>query len=252
MTQAEKAQHFKSLHQKGAPLVLYNIWDAGSAKALEEAGAPALATGSWSVAGAQGYGDGEVLPLDFLLQIVERITATVSVPVSVDFEGCYAAEPAGVTANVRRLIQAGGIGINFEDRVVQGEGLYPVEAQVERVKAARAAAETEGVPLFINARTDVFLQSKPDQHESLVDEAIARGRAYAQAGGDGFFIPGLTDVTLIAKIVEAVDLPVNAMMRGALTDLSAVAKAGVGRASYGPGAFITAMDDLAGRYKALG
>lgn len=251
MTQAEKARSFKSLHVKGVPLVLYNIWDAGSAKALAEAGAKALATGSWSVAAAQGFEDGEAMPLSFLLQIVERIVATTDLALTVDFEGGYAAAPQDVAENVRAVIRAGAIGINFEDRVVQGEGLYPVEEQVARIRAIRAMAEQEGVPLFINARTDLFLASKPDEHASLVDAAVDRGVAYASAGADGFFIPGLTQIPLIKQVTDAAELPVNVMMRGPLKALEQVAAAGAGRASFGPGPYITAMSDLVERYTAL-
>lgn len=251
MSQSEKAAQFKSLHRKGDPLILYNIWDAGGAKALAEAGAKASATGSWSVAAAHGFKDGEAIPLEFLLQIVERIAASVNLPLSVDFEGGYAAEPDRVAANVRNVIRAGAIGINFEDQVVQGKGLYQISQQVERIKAVRHAAELEGVAIFINARTDLFLGSDPSTHEALVAEAIEREQAYAEAGADGFFVPGLTDLPLIERITEAVRLPVNIMMRGALDSISKVAGVGVSRVSYGPGPYVSAMSDLSARYKSL-
>ncbi|MEM9636412.1 MAG: isocitrate lyase/phosphoenolpyruvate mutase family protein [Pseudomonadota bacterium] len=251
MTQAEKANLFKSLHVKGDPLTLYNIWDAGGAKALAEAGAKSVATGSWSVAAAQGFADGEAIPLPFLLQIVERIAASVDIPVSVDFEGGYAVEPEGLMENIRKLISAGAIGINFEDRVVQGEGLYPVAKQVERIKAIRAAANQANVPLFINARTDVFLKADASEHEARTPDAIERGAAYAEAGADGFFVPGLTQKTLIEQIVGASSLPVNVMMRGDLKSVSDVAKTGISRASFGPAPYANAMTDLVERFKNL-
>ena len=251
MTQQEKALRFKSLHKRGAPLVLYNIWDAGGAKALAEAGAPAVATGSWSVAAAHGYDDGEAIPLDFLLHIVERTACSVELPLSVDFEGGYAEKPEAVAANVGRVLQAGAIGINFEDRIVQGEGLYPIATQVERIAAIREAARRADVPLFINARTDLFLGSDPATHEGLVPQAIEREAAYAKAGADGFFIPGLVARGAIRDIVSAVSLPVNVMMMGELVSISDVSELGVSRASYGPGPFIAAAADLSGRYKSL-
>jgi 2-methylisocitrate lyase-like PEP mutase family enzyme len=250
MTQAEKAKQFKSLHIPGAPLALYNIWDAGSAKAIEKKGAKAVATGSWSVAAAQGYKDGEAIPLEFVLQIARRIAETVEVPLTLDFEGGYAADPATLTNNVRQVIQAGAIGINFEDQVVGGAGLYSITDQVNRIKAVREAAEQEGVPLFINARTDVFLKAGPDaNHADLMEEALNRGAAYAEAGGDGFFVPGLTDPILIKRVCSESSLPVNVMMRGELNSVSKVAELGVGRASYGPGPYVTAMTDLANRFE---
>lgn len=210
MTQARRALDFTQLHVPGQPLVLYNIWDAGGAKAVAKAGAKAIATGSWSVAAAQGYGDGQKIPLDLLLQIVARITETVELPVTIDFEGCYAEAPESVAANVSRVIEAGAIGINFEDQIVGGEGLHPMEAQCGRIAAARRAAGTAEVPLFINARTDLFLKEKDDsKHEGLMAEAKERAAAYAEAGASGFFVPGLTDPALIRNVCEAVSLPVK-------------------------------------------
>jgi 2-methylisocitrate lyase-like PEP mutase family enzyme len=251
MTQAEKAYYFKSLHVRGAPLVLYNIWDAGGAKALADAKAAALATGSWSMAAAHGFEDGEAIPLAFVLQIVERIAASVDLPLTVDFEGGYAVEPGSITENVRNVIKAGAVGLNFEDQIVQGQGLYQTATQVERIKAVRRAADLEGVPLVINARTDVFLGADPSTHKALITNAIDRAAAYAGAGADVFFIPGLTDLALIKQIVDAVSLPVNVMMLGGLTSIGDVAAIGVARASYGPGPYVNAMSDLSGRYKTL-
>lgn len=251
MTQSDKAALFTSLHKKGDPLVLYNIWDAGGAQTLAKAGAKAVATGSWSVAAAHGYEDGEAIPLDFVLHIVERIAKTVDLPVSVDFEGGYATAPADITANVRRLIRAGAIGINLEDRVVQGDGLFPVDAQVARIAAVREAARLEGIALFINARTDLFLASDPTTHASLLDEALARADAYAAAGADGFFFPGLTERRQITRLADSTDLPVNVMMMGALSAWEDAAQMGVSRASYGPGPYRNAVTDLAQRYAAL-
>ncbi len=248
MTQIEKAQAFKALHIPGAPLVLYNIWDAGSAQTLAKAGAAACATGSWSVAAAQGYADGEAMPLSFALEVVARITAIVDIPVSIDFEGGYAVDPDDVRENVGALVRAGAIGLNFEDRVVGGEGLHSIAVQADRLRAVRDAAEREGVPLFINARTDVFLQSDPATHADHVSEALERAAAYKDAGADGFFIPGLTDFSGIEAIVAGTDLPLNVMMRGNLNSVSEVAKTGIARASFGPGSYIQAMEDLTARF----
>ncbi|PCJ06442.1 MAG: phosphonomutase [Rhodobacteraceae bacterium] len=248
MEQSKKAQDFAALHVPGDPLVLYNIWDAGSAAAVTKAGAAAVATGSWSVAGAQGYGDGEQIPLSLLVQIVERISQSVEVPLSVDFEGGYAAGGAALTSNVAQIIAAGAVGINFEDQIIGGTGLYGIDDQSNRLRAVRAA----GSDLFINARTDLFLKQKDThQHAALLEEAIQRAKAFAAAGASGFFVPGLTDLDLIAQICEASPLPVNVMMRGEGMTRSAVAKAGVARASYGPQPFVDAMQALADRFQAI-
>lgn len=249
--QKERAARFKALHVKGNPLVLHNIWDAGGARALQEAGAQAVATGSWSMAAAHGFADGEAIPLDFVLQIVERIAVSTDLPLTVDFEGGYAVEPDLVALNVRRVIQAGAIGINLEDRVISGEGLYSVADQARRIEAVRRAAEQEGIGLFINARTDLFLGSDPSRHAGFFAEAIEREAAYKEAGADGFFVPGLTDMSLIKTVVDATSLPVNVMMFGDLSSVRSVAGMGVARASFGPGPYLAAMSDLKARFIAL-
>ncbi|MBY3442026.1 MULTISPECIES: isocitrate lyase/PEP mutase family protein [Rhizobium] len=245
MNQTEKAELFGTLHRKGDPVVLYNIWDAGTAKAVADGGAKALATGSWSVAAAHGYADGEKLPMSALVETAKSITAAVDLPLSVDFEGAYSAEAEGAAANVAKLVEAGAIGINFEDQVLGGNGLYPIEKQAARISAIRAMAEGKGIPFFINARTDLFLaESDLSKHAGLVDEAIERGKAYAAAGGSGFFVPGLIDPALIEKICAASPLPVNIMMRTGAPDVKALAKLGVGRVSYGPGPYRSMMEKL--------
>lgn len=251
MTAVDNAHRFAQLHQKGTPVVLYNIWDAGSAKTLAEAGAPAVATGSWSVAAAQGFDDGELIPLDFLCAIVDRVVQSVEVPVSVDFEGGYAVQPADVAANVERLLRAGAVGINFEDGVVRGSGLHPVSLQAERIRAISSAAEAFGVPLFINARTDLFLTNPPQTHGEFIAEALTRQSAYAEAGASGFFVPGLVDRDLIAALCDQAELPVNVMMSDALASVAVAADLGVSRVSFGPSAYRQSLSDLTDRFAAL-
>lgn len=237
-SQIDKAKLFRGLHVPHKPIILYNIWDAGSAKAIVRAGARAVATGSWSLAAAQGYEDGEELPLDDALAVVDRIVQSVDCPVTVDFEGGYAVDPDTLVQNTRRLLTLGVIGLNFEDQVVNARRLYSVEDQVARLRAVRAAADALGIPAFINARTDVFLKAAPDvDHASLVDDAVARAAAYAKAGADGFFVPGLTDKTLIRTICEKVGLPVNVMVADAQGN-SDLASLGVSRISFGPSPYI--------------
>jgi len=250
MSQIDRAHDFARLHITGKPLILYNIWDAGSANAIAKAGAQAIATGSLSVAVAQGFADGENIPLNFLLHIVRRISVTVALPLSVDFEGCFAVEPVDVGANVTRVINAGAIGVNFEDQVVGGSGLYPEKEQCLRLEAARGAAKQTGVPLFINARTDLFLkETDRDKHKDLIPEAKARAAAYLDAGASGFFVPGLVQPELIAEICDQVTMPVNVMMRSGAPDMKTLASLGVARISFGPGPYFKAMDDLARRYR---
>src|ERR1700745_2718945 len=157
MNQAQKPDRFAALHVKGAPLLLYNAWDAGSAKSILDVGAKAIATSSWAVAEAQGYRDGEAIPVGLVEQIVARIAGTIDAPVTVDFEGGYSDDDGVLAENVRHLLELGVIGINFEDRVVQGAGLYAIDRQAPRVAAIRDAAGEKGVELFIHARTELFL-----------------------------------------------------------------------------------------------
>ena len=240
MNQVEKAKRFAELHVAGTPLLLYNAWDAGSAKAILEAGAKAIATSSWSVAVAQGYGDGEAIPIGFAEQIVGRITATVDIPVTVDFEGGYSEDDGELAANIARLLDLGVIGINFEDRIVKGSGLYSVERQARRIAAIRKAAAQKGVDLFINARTDVFFEHGDD----AVGEALDRAKAYAAAGASGFFVPGLVNDALIGRVAEAVTLPVNVMVMDGVPSNRRLSELGVARISYGPIPYVRAMIGL--------
>ncbi len=241
-TSYDKARLFASLHRPGQPLILFNAWDPGSAKTVAEAGAKAIATGSASVAAAQGFGDSEALPLELALANAARVVRSVELPVTIDFEGAYGTEPEAVAANMKRLAETGAVGCNFEDQVVGGEGLYPVEAQAERIRAARSAV---GPDFFINARTDIFLKTKAATHETAaIDDALVRARAYAEAGASGFFVPGLVDVHQLAQICVASPLPVNFMAFPGAPAAPAVASAGVARISHGPYPYLLVMKAL--------
>jgi 2-methylisocitrate lyase-like PEP mutase family enzyme len=236
---SEKIARFAELHVKGAPLVLYNAWDAGSAKSILAAGAQAIATSSWSVAEAQGYRDGELIPRELVETIASRIVSTIDAPVSVDFEGGYSEDDGELVENVSRLLDIGIVGINFEDRVVRGAGLYDPQRQARRIAAIRRAAERKGIALFINARTDSFL----GQGGSVAD-ALERAKAYAAAGASGFFIPGLTTESHIGRVCESVELPVNVMIMDGVPPMEQLYALGVSRISYGPLPYINAMSAL--------
>jgi 2-methylisocitrate lyase-like PEP mutase family enzyme len=243
MKQKEKGARFTALHVKGTPLLLYNAWDAGSASSISEAGAKAIATSSWAVAEAQGYRDGEAIPVGLVEQIVGRIVDTTDLPVTVDFEGRYSEDEGGLAENVSRMIDLGVIGINFEDRDVKGTGLYPIDKQARRIAAIHAAAKKKGIDLFINARTDLFLGQEGDPAKSVGD-AMARARAYAGAGASGLFIPGLQDDALIGRICAGAELPVNVMVMDGVPSNGRLAELGVARISYGPIPYISAMNAL--------
>lgn len=241
----EKAAMLRDLHIRHDPLILYNIWDAGSAAAVARAGAKAIATSSWSVAASQGHTDGEALPLDDMLAAIARISRVTDLPLTVDFEGGYAADPPRIRENVRRLLDLGVVGLNFEDQVVNGPGLFSIEDQAARLCAVREAADMAGVRAFINARTDVFLKAGTSaDHSRLLDEALARQVAYEEAGADGFFVPGLTERVLIAGLCEAATLPINVMMTDDLKNFREMAALGVSRISFGPAPYIGFTADL--------
>jgi 2-methylisocitrate lyase-like PEP mutase family enzyme len=237
-----KAESFRALHVKGDPLILFNAWDAGSAKAVAEAGAKAIATGSWSVAAAQGFADGEAMPLDQALANIARIAEAVDLPVTIDFERGYAEEPAAIAANVAAAAEEGAIGCNFEDGLAGG-GIRPADEQAARIAAIHEATGASG--FFINARTDLFLHSAPETHEGLADEALSRGETYAEAGASGLFVPGLADEALIERICAASALPVNIMIwPGRTPPLRRLAELGVARISHAGGPWRIAMATL--------
>lgn len=249
MDRNTRAKQFRTLHQPGSPIVLYNVWDAGGATAIAGKGAKAIATGSWAIAAAHGYEDGESIPLEFALKIIERIAAVTDLPLTVDFEGGYATSAREITANIMQVIQAGAIGVNFEDQIIGQKTLYPIDVQSSRIAAVREAGEAENLDLFINARTDLFLQeTDATKHGDLIEQALMRADAYGAAGADCFFVPGLTSDTLIRQITDNAGLPVNVMMMGGLDDLGQVASLGVSRASFGPGPYIDFVASFANRF----
>jgi 2-methylisocitrate lyase-like PEP mutase family enzyme len=232
------AEHFRSLHVAGNPLVLFNIWDAGSAKAVVAAGAKALATGSWSVAAANGLDDGESVPIEFVIANLERIVGASELPVSIDLESGYGEKPSDVARSLVRVIEAGAVGCNIEDSLRASSTLREPADNAKRIAAARAAAESAGIPFFINARTDHFLHAPRESHDhALLRAALERGRAYADAGADGLFIPGLVEPGLIERAARESPLPLNVMKSASAPSLSVLAALGVARVSHGPGPY---------------
>lgn len=227
---------FRALHVPGDPLILFNIWDAGSAKAVTEAGARAIATGSYGAAEAQGFKDGEEFPLDRALDVVAGILRVTDLPVSFDMESGYGDSAEAVGRSVERALAAGAAGINIEDHLPGQSTLVPVGEQAERVKAAAATG------IFVNARCDVYRGVKPEDYgPHLVGAVLERARAYADAGASGLFVPFLGDHRAIAAICEGSPLPVNVLWgpgRGTRAELAAL---GVARISYGHGPWAATM-----------
>lgn len=226
-TTSTRAATFHGLHDhRSRPLVLVNVWDAASARLVEDAGATAIATTSAGVAWSLGRPDGNTLTRAEAMDAVARIAASVSVPVTVDIESGYADDADGVVRTVDAVLEAGAVGINIED------GRLHPDALADRIGAARRAAERAGVPLFVNARTDVHLAGLVDP-ERLLAETLERARRYRGAGADGVFVPGVRDVETIRALVESIDGPVNVMAGPGSPTVSELARIGVARISLG-------------------
>ena len=234
--QNEHATTFKNLHQQGNPVILFNAWDAGSAQAVASQGPHAIALGSHGVANAQGFEDGEQIPLELVAANAKRVVESVDLPVTLDFETGYGKTPEEVKQSVMTALETGIIGVNIEDQVFGSDDtLVSIDEQVERLKAVREAGEEFGVDLFINARSDLFKNTPPEQHdEVLLEKALERADAYAEAGADGFFLPGIVDIELIKKLCERSPVPVNIIAIPGAPSNQELADAGVARISYGP------------------
>ncbi|HEX4533712.1 MAG TPA: isocitrate lyase/phosphoenolpyruvate mutase family protein [Rhizomicrobium sp.] len=225
-SQKESFETFRSLQGPGKFLVLPNGWDAASARMVQEAGAQAIATSSAALAWCHGYADGETMPRDVVMTATREVLRVVNLPVTVDSEAGYSADPAKVAEHVMLLIDLGVAGINLED------GQDAPELVVSKIKAIKAAAKAKGTDIFINARADVYLANLvPD--DAKLAELIRRGKLYAQAGADGFFAPAMTKIEDIGKVVREVDLPVNILLMRATPPLAQMKEAGVRRISAG-------------------
>jgi methylisocitrate lyase len=243
--QACKAEQFRALHVPGKPLVLFNVWDVGSAKAVAASGAKALATSSWSVASANGFSDGERVPLALAIDNLRRIVAATELPVTIDLESGYGDTPDVVAEAIALAIEAGAVGCNMEDSFPANGKLRDIADQCERIRRARQTADQAGIRFFLNARTDVFFQRQPEQHDdAILAETIERARAYAEAGAGGIFTPGLVDINLIARVAQASPLPLNIMVADGTSPLHVLAEHGVARVSHGPRPYLLAMKAL--------
>ena len=218
--QAQRAQAFAELHKPGQPLLLPNAWDVASAVAIAGAGAKAIATTSAGVAWSLGVPDGAGLGAKRAAAVIARIVAALDLPVSADIEAGY----EDVAATVTAVLQAGAVGVNIEDRR-DGTGLYEPAEQADRLAAARAAAH--GMAFWINARTDVFLAGT-----RRIDDALERSAAYAAAGADSLFVPGLVDPAAIAELAKG-PLPVAVMVWPGAPSVAELAAAGAVRISLG-------------------
>ncbi len=237
MIQAAKAEAFARLHQGPDVLVLPNAWDAASAAVIADAGAKAIATSSAAVAWAHGQADGDILPVDVTCAMVAEIVRAVDAPVTCDFEGGFTDDLGELAANITRVIEAGAVGINFED------GARDPDLHARKVHAARAAADKAGVPLYINARTDIYLKGLAEG-EAAEAEAIRRGKLYVEAGANGVFVPGAAEPELIRRLAAAIPAPLNVIAWPGVPDAKALAGLGARRLSAGTGTFRAAFAAL--------
>lgn len=225
------------MHRPGDPVVLPTVWDAWSASLAAEAGFAALTVGSHPVADSVGKPDGEGMAFDDLLTRVAQITAAVDLPVSVDVESGYGESPERL---IDGLLSVGGVGFNIEDTVHREEKrLRSVQEHAELVGRLRAAADATGVHVVINARTDLFLRREGDERAreeqtNLVERAIARLTAAADAGADVLYPVGRHDPDTMRRLTSELPLPVNAIAIPDVDDPASFGPLGVARISFGP------------------
>jgi 2-methylisocitrate lyase-like PEP mutase family enzyme len=236
------AETFRRLHAGSEPLLLVNAWDRTSARVLELAGAPAIGTTSAGTALSLGYPDGEQAPWEDVLDVIEEMAAAIDVPLSVDVEAGRGGGPDDVAATVGDVLQRGAVGINLEDIVPGEKRLFDVESQRDRIAASRAEADRQGVALFLNARCDVFFGVSVDGDP--LDAALARARAYVEAGADGIFLPGLLDLNLLRTVCSSLDVPINALVGPGSPPPQAFATVGVRRLSQGAWPFAAHVEHL--------
>jgi len=242
MDQAALADRLRSLHRGPQILVIPNAWDAASARIFEDAGFPAVATSSAGIAYSLGYLDGQRISRAEMVAVVSRIAAVVRVPVSADMEAGYGAGPPDVAETVRRLLATGAVGMNLEDAWLEGGRveLAEIPSQQERIRAARETAQRLGVPLVLNARTDVYWRALGDP-AGRFEAALARMNAYLDAGADCAFVPGVRDAKLIAELAQGVRGPLNVLGGAGAPSVAELHALGVARVSLGSGPMRTAM-----------
>jgi len=239
-SQKDKAQDFRGLHRGKRILILPNAWDIPSARVFENEGFPAVATSSAGLMVSLGYPDGEVIGRPEFVSAVERIARVLSVPLSVDIVAGFGKTTEEVVATAKAILRAGGIGINIEDFSHATKKLFPVERQVENVKAIRRLGDAVGVPLVINARTDALRFGTGDD-EAKFEEAVRRATTYRDAGADCVYPMGLTEAVSIKRFVKELHFPINVMVRKGLPPVSELERLGVARVSFGPSASYATM-----------
>jgi 2-methylisocitrate lyase-like PEP mutase family enzyme len=239
--QARKAEQLRKLHEGPRILILANAWDVISARIMEDAGFPAVATTSAGVAAVLGYPDGQRVPQREMLEFVARIARAVSVPVTADMEAGYGTSPTDMAEMARAVVDAGAVGLNLEDVTGDDEGSHvEIGLQTEKIAAVREASAAAGVPLVINARTDVYLMPIGPE-ETRFERTVERLRTYCKAGADCVFAPGIREKETIGRLVRAIDAPLNILLQPGGPTVAELEKLGVARASIGSGTMRAAL-----------
>jgi 2-methylisocitrate lyase-like PEP mutase family enzyme len=233
-TQVMKAEDFLALHHDPKLLVLPNVWDPLGARLLQDLGYPAVATASAAVAWSLAYDDGQRITFEAMLDVIGRIAEAVDVPLTADVESGYADDLDDLADNIRRVIRAGAVGINLEDSTHGRDPLYPIDVQCARIRAARAAADLEDIPLVINARIDVFYADGGGSRDEKVDETLARAKAYVEAGADCVYPLLIGDIATLERLVEEIRAPINVYVDKSTAPMRELETAGVSRLSVGP------------------
>jgi 2-methylisocitrate lyase-like PEP mutase family enzyme len=239
--QGEMAEKLRKLHYGPRILALPNAWDVVSARILEEVGHPAIATSSAAVAFSLGYPDGQRISRREMLDAVARITRAVRVPVTADLESGYGKTPEEIADFTKAMVASGAVGLNFEDVTGDDESTHvALGLQVQKIRAIRETAAAWDVPVVINARTDVYLMPIGPE-TTRFERTVERLHAYRDAGADCLFVPGLCDREIIAKLVKALDAPLNILASAGCPSLDELEKMGVARVSAGSSAMRAAM-----------
>jgi 2-methylisocitrate lyase-like PEP mutase family enzyme len=240
-TKAEKAEKLRKLHHGPRILALPNAWDAVTARILEQVGHPAIATSSAAVAFSLGYPDGQRISRGEMLDAVARITRAVHLPATADLESGYGKTPEEIADFTKAMITAGAVGLNFEDVIGDDESSHvELGLQVKKIRAIRETAAALGVPVVINARTDIYLMPI-GAAATRFERTVERLRAYRDAGADCLFVPGVSDREIIAGLVKAVDAPLNILAGQGCPSLDELERMGVARVSAGSSAMRAAM-----------
>ncbi|MFC7393987.1 isocitrate lyase/PEP mutase family protein [Scopulibacillus cellulosilyticus] len=232
-----KAKKFSKLHKQNTVFVLPNAWDVISAKIFEECGFEAIGTTSAGIAASLGFKDGQNIPLEKMIGTIKNIVSSVNIPVSADIEAGYGSTVNEVLNTVKRVIEAGAVGINIEDGTGDPEHpVFDISLQKEKIKAIKNLSISTDTALFINARTDMYWLDVGNPYQRF-QETIKRAEAYEEAGADCIFVPGLNDLEVIRALRQKISCPINLLVSPEMPSTTELSKIGIERLSCGSAPF---------------